>query len=172
MSEPAPPQLKQIARGIMQANARLGRLLELAERSQAASSDEATIPAGPLFDLLQAIDDSLNAEAVQLPAPRPSWWQRWLAPAKPQARHPAWQGLELARDRAWQQLAALGIHPSPQRGRPDPLLHKVIQVLPRPAEAEPGGIATIHRQGWCRDGDDGPEPVRVAEISVYQESAS
>jgi hypothetical protein len=172
MSEPTHPQLKQISRGVMQANARLGRLLELAERSQAASSDDANLPAGPLLDLLQAIDDSLCAGVVQLPAPRSSWWQRWLAPAEPQGRHPAWQGLELARDRAWQQLAALGIHPSPHRGRPDPLLHKVIQVLPCPEEGELGSIASVHRQGWCRDGDDGPEPVRVAEVSVYQESAS
>jgi len=171
MNDEPTRQLKQIARGVVQANARLGRLLDLAERSQAAAGGGHRLPAEPLLDLLQALDDSLAVAQRQLPAPQVPWWRRWLGPPAPPTRDPAWQGLELARRRTHEQLASLGAHPSPVTGRPDPLLHRVLAVVPCPQGAPSGCIATVHHLGWCCDGPEGPETIRVADVSVYEETS-
>ena len=82
---------------MVQANARLGRLLELAERQHAAGGSAEVVPIDPLLDLLQAIDDSQGAgRRHPLASPLP-WWRRLLGEPPAPARDPMRQGLEMAR---------------------------------------------------------------------------
>ncbi len=160
--------LKQIARGVVKANARLGQVLELLERGGGGET-KPTLPLEPMLDLLQALEDSLDASAAGLTTRQLSWWERLLGASSSPIRGPTWQGLELARQRAHEQLASLGILPTPRSGPPNPMLHSILNIVPCPRGGAPGHVAEVHQQGWYRDHPDGPRPLRVATVSVFSQ---
>ncbi len=167
MPDDSSRQLKNLGRAMVQANLRLSRVLELLEggRDQAAGGSD--LPAELLFDLLQALDDALEASSGAL-QPRPSWWRALLGGRGAPAPDPALlQGLELARQRALDRLRDLDIRPAPDEGPADPALHEVLQRLPCGSGAQPGCIAATHRRGWYRDNKGETEVLRLAQVSAY-----
>lgn len=141
-------QLKQLGRGLVQLNLRVAKLVEQ-QPPPAGQAGELEV----LFDLVDSIDSTLRQ-----PAPR-GWWP-FAAPVADLS------GLRLARDQAVERLAALGVEQIPTSGRPDPLLHYVVELAPAGDPALGGNLARTHRSGWLRPGDP-PTVLRVAHVSVW-----
>ncbi|MFT5459123.1 MAG: molecular chaperone GrpE (heat shock protein) [Myxococcota bacterium] len=155
-------RLAQIGKAVVQINLRLGRVLTAVE---GGSSGGAPDMLEPLFDLIDAVDRV--AASLEQPPPPPPWWAPWQRP--PAAPSGVLDGLQLARQRAIDQLRAGGIEPAPREGPCDPHQHQVLDTVATPHADLGHTIHTTHRRGWIRRGET-PEVLRTALVTAWTTS--
>ncbi|MEW6071467.1 MAG: nucleotide exchange factor GrpE [Planctomycetota bacterium] len=168
---PIPPELEerftQLGRGLVQANVRLGQVLEALGKGGGGPAEEG--PAlGALLDLVDALGETFARREETRGRRR---WLPWARRNGEGAREDLWRGLALAREAALEHLAAQGIEPIPPGGPFDPALHRAVEARPAPAPALAGTVAATHRQGWVRREGSGRLVLRAAHVSVYAEGA-
>lgn len=154
-------QLGGLSKGLVQANLRLSRVIELLEQQGEAGSSASDGAMDLLLDLLDAVEQTLRAASA--PAPPRRWWQRPPAPS------PDLSGLKLAAEQVIAQLGQAGVRRAPSEGPVDPLLHRVVDVLPTDDPALDGTLALTHRAGWFRPGPP-PTVLRHAHVSARRRS--
>ena len=153
-------RLTQIGKGVVQINLRLGKVLAAVEAGPGSDRPDAL---EPLFDLIDAIDRAV--EAMDVPAPAPPWWARWLPTPAPTSG--TLDGLRLARQRAIDQLRSLGVESAPLQGPCDPRLHEVIDTVPATGSTPPDTVHRTHRRGWTLRGEP-PVLLRTAHVTAWK----
>ena len=157
-------QLRSIGKGVVQANLRLARVLEVLE-SSAPTSGATTITdlSGPLFDLVDALDAALAGRSG-LPARRRLFG---LLPPQLAPADPVREGLRVALDRAVEQLGQLGVYPVQAEGPVDPRRHRVVGRVPVTEQGRAGEIAALRSRGWRVGEGDRERVLRPACVDAW-----
>lgn len=175
MSEPTSPvpppprsaidgQLRSIGKGVVQANLRLARVIEVLDTTAGIGGEPARPDAMPaLFDLIDALDAALS-HADGLPVRRRLFG---LLPPAPRAPDPAWRGLQIALSQAVEQLDRLGVRAVHDSGALDPRRHRVVGRIPCKDPEQGEEIAVVQARGWCTGDGDGERILRPACVQVW-----
>lgn len=132
--------LTNLGKGMVQANMRLNRVLNLIETGGPTGKDEVL---DWLLDLLDATGRTLEESPNANP------------------------GLALVSARITEQLGGRHIRQVPASGRHDPLYHRVVETRITTDPALDRVIAEVLRPGWVRHGTS-PEVIRFAQVAVWR----
>ena len=167
---PPPPRrvidgaLRSVGKGVIQANLRLARVLEILETVAPATGAPAMPDtSAPLFDLLDALDAALAAPSWP-PARRRLFG---LLPPRPAPDDSVRSGLRVALDRAVEQLGQLGVRSVRASGPIDPRRHRVVGRVAAEEPARDGEIAAVRSRGWRMGDGDQERILRPACVDAW-----